>query len=65
MQQSVEDIHQGLTINEPDVTEIRGLSFLVNMLNTLREQLFVDPDIIEVRTCLSSRKSIRIGFTGR
>lgn len=67
MQQSVEDIHQGLTINEPDVTEIRGLSFLVNMLNTLREQLFVDPDIIEVRTyfILSSRKSIRIGFTGR
>jgi hypothetical protein len=65
VRQSVEDIHQGLTINELDVAEISGLSFLVNMLSTLREQLFVDPDIIEVRACLSLRKSIRIAFTGR
>ena len=62
MRQSVEDIHQGLTINEP---EIRGLSFLVNMLSTLREQLFTDPGIIKVRAYLSLRKSIRIAFTGR
>lgn len=57
MRQSVEDIRQGLTINKLDVAEISGLSFLVNILSTLREQLFIDPDIIEVRACLSLRKS--------
>ncbi|KAK2461029.1 hypothetical protein APHAL10511_006970 [Amanita phalloides] len=45
VQQSVEDIRSDLT--NLNVEMIRGLPFLVNMINTVQEGLFMDPDMIE------------------
>lgn len=65
MQQSVEDIRKGLTVEELNATEIKGLSFLVNVLTTLRKSLFIDPHITQVRARLSrAEASTRIIFTG-
>ncbi len=65
MQQSVEDIRKGLTVEELNAAEIKGLSFLVNVLTTLRESLFIDLHVIEVRARLSrAEANTRIIFTG-